>query len=63
MDIRTVATPLKQDSVRLFFDADRSAATRVRDAIGGEATPLRDFRHYRPQPRPGTIEVWLGTPD
>jgi hypothetical protein len=63
VEIRSVATQLKQDSVRLFFDADHRVAVRVRDAIGGEGTPVRDFRHYRPQPRPGTIEVWIGTPD
>jgi hypothetical protein len=47
--------------VRHFFAADASSAEAVAATLSAAGTELRvqDFSSYRPQPRPGTIEVWL----
>lgn len=59
VEVRSVPMNVPQDNIRIFFPADREEAARVRDIIDREAIPIRDFSHYRPLPRPGTIEVWL----
>ncbi|RXF75679.1 hypothetical protein [Hansschlegelia zhihuaiae] len=63
-EIRGVRLPVRRDSVRFFYDADRSAVSElqraVRDALSDGANPVaQDYRSYGAPPRPGTIELWL----
>jgi hypothetical protein len=63
-EIRGVRLPVRRDSVRFFYDADRGAVSElqraVRDASTGGANPVaQDYRSYGAPPRPGTIELWL----
>ncbi|TPG52373.1 hypothetical protein EAH89_18480 [Roseomonas nepalensis] len=47
--------------VRYFFPVDAGNAEGIAGVLsaGGIAARVQDFSGYRPQPRPGTIEVWL----
>ena len=62
--VRTVPFPIGKASVRYFFSGNRSVAQQV--ARLGSVLPAlenlpgpTDFTRYRPQPQPGTLEVWL----
>ncbi|HUG62079.1 MAG TPA: hypothetical protein VMP03_09545 [Methylomirabilota bacterium] len=56
---------LRASRVRYFYPEDRTAAQSVRRAVaateGDWNVELSDFTHYRPLPRPGTVEVWIRT--
>jgi Skp family chaperone for outer membrane proteins len=64
-EIRGVRLPVRRDSVRFFYDADRTAVPElqeaVRDASSSAGAPpvAQDYRSYGAPPRPGTIELWL----
>ncbi|MBA3324488.1 MAG: hypothetical protein H0T41_04200 [Rhodobacteraceae bacterium] len=57
---RAAATPVGHNigrtNVRYYHEADLSGARELATALAAEA---RDFTDFRPQPEPGTIEVWL----
>ncbi|HEX6012034.1 MAG TPA: hypothetical protein VFY87_09595 [Geminicoccaceae bacterium] len=65
--IRSVPFGIGRPSVRYFHAGDRAAAEALvraaRPALSadGYAAPgaPSDFTHYRPAPRPGTLEIWL----
>jgi MSHA biogenesis protein MshM len=65
VEIRPVPHPVGLGSVRYFFAQDQSAGQRllqeIRQHHPGKESPARvvDFSHYRPLPRPGTLEIWL----
>ena len=56
MRIREVDFPISERNLRYFHDADRAEAARLARAYGAE---LRDFTWFRPEPLPGTAELWL----
>lgn len=61
--LRPVGFDVRRDAVRYFFDDDQRRADLVRELagqVGGQAEfTLQDFTHYRPPPRPGTVELWV----
>jgi hypothetical protein len=62
---RAVDFRIPRASIRYFFDGDRDDAqavsARLRGQVpGGAAVPVVDFTDYRPRPRPGHLEIWLG---
>ncbi len=62
VEIRAVERITTADNIRVFFESDRWRAEQTRERIAADAQAIRDFSNYRPQPRPGTIEVWLAGP-
>ena len=64
-EIRGVRLPVRRDAVRYFYDQDRSAVSRLQDAIRNSSAPngaapvAQDFRSFGAPPRRGTIELWL----
>jgi hypothetical protein len=67
-DLRGVGFSISKSRVRYFFVADAHLAeqvaahlddylARATDADG--RTSVQDYTSYKPQPRPGTIEVWI----
>jgi acyl transferase domain-containing protein len=69
-DLRDVGFSVSKSRVRYFFVADTRRAeqvaahlddylARATDADG--RTSVQDYTWYKPQPRPGTIEVWIGS--
>ena len=64
-EIRAVRASPATPGVRFFFAADRDAAqalARVVRASAGAQVAVADFSHFRPLPRPGTLEIWLPHP-
>ena len=61
VEIRAVPMRVSLDNMRIFFASDRRQARDARDLAGSGSMPIRDFSHYRPLPRPGTIEIWLAS--
>jgi hypothetical protein len=59
VEVRPVPAPVSTDDLRIFFEADRQVALQTRDLLAAGTFSVRDFSHYRPLPRPGTIEIWL----
>jgi hypothetical protein len=61
VEYRVVDFDIRKNSVRYFFDSDAELATRVSQAAyqAGRVANTRDFTHYRPRPRSGTVELWL----
>jgi hypothetical protein len=62
--IRGVRLPVRRDSVRYFYDADRRAVSALQQAVqeaseAGDAPVAQDYRSYGSPPKPGTIELWL----
>jgi hypothetical protein len=62
VEIMAVERITTADNIRVFYESDRWRAEQTRDRIAAGAQTIRDFSDYRPQPRPGTIEVWLSGP-
>jgi hypothetical protein len=58
MELRTVPATPAVPEVRFFYAADSEAAARLARQLG-PAWRVRDFRHYTPPPRTGTLEVWV----
>lgn len=54
--IKSVDHAISQRNLRYFHDSDRSEAARLAREYDAE---LRDFTWFRPQPLPGTAELWL----
>jgi hypothetical protein len=57
-----VGMTIERANVRYYFPEDAAAARALSDRIGaatGTPVEARDFTSYRPQPTPGTVEVWL----
>ena len=58
---------IRSGSDRYFFADDREAGGRLMGELAAYAesgtgpTQAMDCIHYRPQPRPGTLEIWLPT--
>jgi hypothetical protein len=61
VEVRSVASPVSADNIRIFFEADRENAYAARELLAAGPMPIRDFTDYRPLPRPGTIELWLAS--
>ncbi|MGF1552813.1 MAG: hypothetical protein ACFBWO_09960, partial [Paracoccaceae bacterium] len=61
VELRRVPARVSRANLRFFHSADRPLAERVSSLLAPEAPPgrVRDFTHYRPLPRRGTVEVWL----
>ena len=54
--IKSVDHAISQRNLRYFHDSDRAEAARLARDYDAE---LRDFTWFRPQPLPGTAELWL----
>lgn len=54
--IKSVDHAISQRNLRYFHDSDRAEAARLARDYDAE---LRDFTWFRPQPLPGTTELWL----
>jgi hypothetical protein len=64
-EIRSVRASPAAPDIRYFFAEDREAAERLAQALSRQAgarVPARNFSHFRPLPRPGTLELWLAQP-
>lgn len=62
---RPVHFPVRENSVRYFFESDRAAAEAVKAQLesqipGDDQVAILDFTGYEPKPRQGHLEVWLG---
>jgi hypothetical protein len=65
-DLRDVGFSVSKSRVRYFFVSDAHRAEQVAAhlddylarATDGR-TSVQDYTSYKPQPRPGTIEVWI----
>ncbi len=70
VDVSAVDFNINKTAVRYFFaeDADKATALLERIRVLNQDLDVRlidtpqDFSHFRPLPKPGTIEVWLGAP-
>lgn len=58
---RTVAGTVNRTQTRYFHDGDAVASERAAAALAAQGRPasVRDFTHYDPPARHGTIEIWL----
>lgn len=59
---RAVPGTVSRSQTRYFHASDRGLSDRALAAlrgVGRSAVP-RDFTHYTPSPRVGTVEIWLG---
>ena len=54
--IREVDQAISERNLRYFHESDRAEAARLARDYDAE---LRDFTWFRPQPLPGTTELWL----
>jgi hypothetical protein len=57
-ELRAVGATPAAPEVRFFHAADADVAERVARGLG-PGWRVRDFRHYAPAPRAGTLEVWV----
>jgi hypothetical protein len=67
-DLREVGFVVSKSRVRYFFVADMQRAEQVaahldhylvRATDADKRASVQDYTWYKPQPRPGTIEVWI----
>lgn len=56
VELRAVPATPGARVVRYFHPADRPAAEALAARLGAG---VRDFTHFSPRPRPGTLEAWL----
>ncbi len=58
---RAVPDTVSQSQTRYFHDADRSLSAKAQAVLAASGLPAqaRDFRHFDPPARTGTVEVWL----
>lgn len=59
VQLRPVTASVAADNLRIFFESDRRFAEHTIKPLLSGPISIRDFRHYRPLPRAGTIELWL----
>lgn len=64
-ELRPVDFGIHRGSIRYFFAHDRAASRQLMAALarfaaaGSAPAAIKDFTHYRPSPRPGTLEIWV----
>lgn len=65
IELQGVQARVSRANLRYFHPGDRPLAERVGALLRSEApeamgtVTVRDFTHFRPSPRRGTVEVWL----
>ena len=65
VSIRKVRSPVNFNQIRYYHESEADLATRLEQAISSTDTgsfKRSDFTGFRPQPKAGLIEVWLGSP-
>jgi hypothetical protein len=58
---RAVKGAVSASQIRFFHGGDTSLSTRALAVLShlGQPASARDFTHFEPPTRPGTIEIWL----